>query len=548
MEVFVTDSEKISPGLQISMATTEQPSFTILFRYINDFSLIQKQAGFPVIPLLNRFAVGTATKAEILSLAALPEILYIDLTRQMEYEQAVQTGSRLSACFPMYNEQETALRGNGILIGIVDSGLDLTHPVFINQNGTNKIIAYWDQTQTGNPPEPYGFGTEYSSSQISSLLAENASERRYDTTGHGTAVASILTALSPEASLVGVAARPNTASFLCAVDYIVRYAMLQKQPLVLNLSYGNNYGDHHGNSIVEQYLDALRANGKITIVTGMGNEGNTGRHRKIEGNSMQVIGIFVGEGITSFNLQLWFAPATAFQFRIQSPGGQITSYLTSQNAGGFYSYTVDLTEISVQIGQPTPYNQTREIFIQIRGQTIPYGYWNLIIVPYFNQRYEIEAWLPVASSTQAAVEFEIPTTELSLTIPASASDVISVGAYNESLLSVATFSGKGSYSTQKPDLVAPGVDILVANAGGGYRLISGTSFATPFVASAAANLMQWGITDGNDPFLFGARVKAYLINAAIPLPGNNQIPNPSEGWGRLCANASVPKNNIPILP
>ena len=133
-----------------------------------------------------------------------------------------------------------------------------------------------------------------------------------------------------------------------------------------------------------------------------------------------------------------------------------------------------------------------------------------------------------------------PTTDLSLTIPASASNVISVGAYNGARLSVAPFSGKGSTSIQKPDLVAPGVDILAANASGGYRLVSGTSFATPFVASAAANLMQWGITDGNDSFLYGARVKAYLINAARALPGSKQIPNPSDGWGRLCANASVP--------
>lgn len=104
--------------------------------------------------------------------------------------------------------------------------------------------------------------------------------------------------------------------------------------------------------------------------------------------------------------------------------------------------------------------------------------------------------------------------------------MISVGAYNGARLSVAPFSGKGSTSIQKPDLVAPGVDILAANASGGYRLVSGTSFATPFVASAAANLMQWGITDGNDSFLYGARVKAYLINAARALPGSNQIPNP----------------------
>ena len=416
----------------------------------------------------------------------------------------------------------------------------------IAQDGKSRIIAYWDQSQTGIPPEPYGFGTEYSANQIQSVVSEGT-DRRYDTSGHGTAVASILTAFSTGASLIGVAARPNTAAFLCAVDYIVRYAMQQRLPLVLNLSYGNNYGDHYGNSIVEQYLDALRANGKLTIVTGMGNEGNTGRHRYIGGNTAQTVGILVGDGLLTFSLQLWFAPATAFLFRIQAPAGQATTYIPSQNAGEFYSFVLTTTQISIQIGQATPFNPRREIFIVFRGTVIPYGYWSLSIQPYFDQPYQIDAWLPVASSTQATVEFEVPTTDLSLTIPASASNVISVGAYNGARLSVAPFSGKGSAAIQKPDLVAPGVDILAANASGGYRLFSGTSFATPFVASAAANLMQWGITDGNDSFLYGARVKAYLINAARALPGSKQIPNPSEGWGRLCANASVPRYNPPIL-
>jgi len=474
MDESVYSTEKISTGLAVSLETDQSSTrqFTILIRYLGAFDSLQEIAVFPIVPLLNHFAVGTASKEKILRLTYMPEVLYIDLTRQMEYEQAVQAENRIAACFPMYDEQESVLRGNGILIGIVDSGLEFTHPALIAQDGKSRIIAYWDQSQTGIPPEPYGFGTEYSANQIQSVVSEGT-DRRYDTSGHGTAVASILTAFSTGASLIGVAARPNTAAFLCAVDYIVRYAMQQRLPLVLNLSYGNNYGDHYGNSIVEQYLDALRANGKLTIVTGMGNEGNTGRHRYIGGNTAQTVGILVGDGLLTFSLQLWFAPATAFLFRIQAPAGQATTYIPSQNAGEFYSFVLTTTQISIQIGQATPFNPRREIFIVFRGTVIPYGYWSLSIQPYFDQPYQIDAWLPVASSTQATVEFEVPTTDLSLTIPASASNVISVGAYNGARLSVAPFSGKGSVAIQKPDLVAPGVDILAANASGGYRLVSG---------------------------------------------------------------------------
>ena len=127
MDKSVYSTEKISTGLAVSLETDQSSTrqFTILIRYLGAFDSLQEIAVFPIVPLLNRFAVGTASKEEILRLAYMPEVLYIDLTRQMEYEQAVQAEDRIAACFPMYDEQESVLRGNGILIGIVDSGLRL---------------------------------------------------------------------------------------------------------------------------------------------------------------------------------------------------------------------------------------------------------------------------------------------------------------------------------------------------------------------------------------------------------------------------------------
>ena len=93
----------------------------------------------------------------------------------------------------------------------------------------------------------------------------------------------------------------------------------------------------------------------------------------------------------------------------------------------------------------------------------------------------------------------------------------------------------------KPDLVAPGVDILAPSAGGGYTGVTGTSFATPFVTGAAALMMEWGIIRRNDPFLWGEKVKAYLRRGAQPLPGFDRYPNESVGWGALCTAGSIPK-------
>ena len=140
MDKSVYSTEKISTGLAVSLETDQSSTrqFTILIRYLGAFDSLQEIAVFPIVPLLNRFAVGTASKEEILRLAYMPEVLYIDLTRQMEYEQAVQAEDRIAACFPMYDEQESVLRGNGILIGIVDSGLEFMHPALITQDGKNR--------------------------------------------------------------------------------------------------------------------------------------------------------------------------------------------------------------------------------------------------------------------------------------------------------------------------------------------------------------------------------------------------------------------------
>ena len=121
--------------------------------------------------------------------------------------------------------------------------------------------------------------------------------------------------------------------------------------------------------------------------------------------------------------------------------------------------------------------------------------------------------------------------------------MISVGAYDDSYRAYADFSGRGfTRQTQqvKPDLAAPGVDIVTARRGGGYEAVTGTSFAAPFVTGSAALLMQWGILQGNDPFLYGEKVKAYFTRGARHLPGYDVWPNERLGYGTLCVRDSLP--------
>ena len=170
------------------------------------------------------------------------------------------------------------------------------------------------------------------------------------------------------------------------------------------------------------------------------------------------------------------------------------------------------------------------------------GVWRIELRPgkIVSGRYDL--WLPSESTLNQGTAFLFPTDNTTLTIPSTASRVITVGAYDALTFSYADFSGRGSdeYGRIKPDLVAPGVDVTTVAAGGGYATFSGTSFATPFVTGSAALLMEWGIVRENDPYLYGEKVKAYLRRGAKPLPGFTQYPNPLVGYGALCVEESLP--------
>ena len=95
----------------------------------------------------------------------------------------------------LHRQPYLSLKGSGILIGIVDTGIDYTHPVFLQADGTTRIVRLWDQNiQDGTMPEGIFYGTEYTQEMINEALA---SDNPYDIVpskdelGHGTVLAGI---------------------------------------------------------------------------------------------------------------------------------------------------------------------------------------------------------------------------------------------------------------------------------------------------------------------------------------------------------------------
>lgn len=506
--------------------------------------------------LLENFALLRLPPSLIPTVSALPQILYIEMPHYISFE--ILSGKR-SSCITQVTLPPLSLTGNGVLVGFVDSGIDLTHPDFQDSNGNSRVLFLWDQTRDEYPPDGYLFGTEYNNEKINEALRMGKTLSK-DESGHGTATAGIACGngnasngryrgIAPEAKLIVVKMRknkglyPRTTELLSGIDYCIKKALKFNRPLVLNISFGNNYGSHTGNSLSELYLNRVSLLGRISIIAAAGNEGASPVHTSGFLDQTVNVDFSISERQTSLNMQLWKDYADDVRIKLRAPSG--TEYTLSDNFGTNIE-TLDQTRIAFYNSAPSPFQRLQEYYFEFfpiaDSFYLTSGVWSLIIEPISIKNGSFEMWLPSASSLNGATRFLSPDPYNTLTIPSSANSVITVGAYDAKTNTPADFSGRGAAAMPnlltKPDLVAPGVSIIVPSFPGGYQTVSGTSFAAPFVAGSAALLMEWGIVKRNNLFLYGEQLKTWLITGAKELPGY-PIPNPRTGWGALCLEASL---------
>jgi len=323
-----------------------------------------------------------------------------------------------------------------------------------------------------------------------------------------------------------------------SVKYIIDKATELNMPLSINLSYGTNEGSHDGNSLFETYIDSMAQRWKTVISAATGNEGFAGHHFRGTATAglMQTVEFSTISNLSSFYLTLWKNFVDSMFFELIGPSGESTGVIRPENA--FTFATVDNTEVIIVYGEPTEYSEAQEVFFQLTGRdfAIPAGIWRLNIYPSVIVDGVYDIWLPVIEMVTADTAFRLPDPGITLTLPSTAKNVISVGGYNSLINAMTDFSGRGytrSIKYVKPDLVAPAVGILSTSAGGGYDAFSGTSIAAPFVTGSSSLLMEWGIIRGNDIYLYGQRIKALLQKGARRRSGIT-YPNPAWGYGSLC--------------
>ncbi len=551
----------------------EEREWELIVKYSGSLESVRRIAS-SVTELMNGYAVIVIREDRIDELAGLPEVDFIEKPKSLYFQADV---GRQVSCIDTVQREPYDLSGRGILVGIVDSGIDYENPDFRNEDGSTRIVSLWDQSMPGNPPAGYAAGSEFTREDINAALEKNTSGGfpglstgavlSRDMSGHGTAVAGIAAGngrgsegrmyrgAAPEAELIIVKMGtprpegfPRTTELMMGVDYVIRKALELRKPVAVNISFGNTYGSHDGTSLVERFLNDISDTWKNVICIGSGNEGTTAGHAAGRaGDEEEVIQeLAVQEREPALNVQIWKSYVDEMDISIVSPSGERVGPFREML--GPQRFMLGSTELLIYYGEPKPYSVRQEIYISFIPQQsyVDSGVWQIILTPRRIVDGAYQMWLPAQAALNMGTAFLTPDSTTTLTIPSTASLALTVAAYDARTFSYADFSGRGpaavyeGSNVQKPDLAAPGVLVNAPVPGGGYRAFSGTSFAAPFVTGSAALLMEWGIVQGNDPYLYGEKVKAYLRRGARELPGYSEWPNSLLGYGALCVRESLP--------
>ena len=590
-------SESLSTGFNWRDNTWE-----IIVRYTGNLENIKANYNVYVRELLFNYAIIVTDKATIELISQEPQIVYVEKPKslyfQLERAKSAACASNVRVGQPgaygyknisrNINEsisENTSgnigsgqtghgiggiadngiqyLSGKGVITAIIDTGIDIYSSEFRNADGSTRILDIYDQT----------LQREYSAADIDAFIGkdrnvytgrdisqeENEEIPAFDNIQHGTNVAVIAcgkSGVAYESDIIVVKMGysynnqfPRTTSLMDAIDYIIRKAMEYNRPVAINISYGMNYGDHNGNTLLESYINAAASGYKCSICIGSGNEADKAVHYggTIKNAQTDTVEIAVGEYQSSIDIQIWKYYWDDIRVTLISPDGTERVIVTH---GKISRYTLGGTNVISMSGEPSPYNLYQEIYInlQLQGSYITSGIWKIQLYGENVRQGTYNIWLPASVSLNRATGVIRPVAYDTITIPATAGGCISVGAYNSYTGAYAAFSGRGSALTDvltagiKPDILAPGVDISIrrdTRQGVVYTSVTGTSYATPFVTGAAALLMQWGIVMGNDRFMYGEKLKAYLRSGARQLDGVTQTPNPVTGYGALCVEDSI---------
>ena len=469
---------------------------------------------------------------------------------------------------PVQNYPTLQLKGEGVLIGFLDSGIDYTNQVFRNIDGSTRIAAIWDQTvQSGSPPEGFAYGTEFTEKQINEALNEEnplAVVPSSDDTGHGTYTASLAAGsgnpqeqflgAAPEASIAVVKLKQAkqylrdyyfiSADAVCyqetdlmlGLKYLNDLADSLSLPLVVCITVGSNMGGHIGTLPFSYLIEGYSTKANHITVIGTGNEADKRHHYFNTITDMadrKSVEIRVGENVSGFSLELWTDIPNILSISILSPSGENTSRIPFRaGASAEVSFLFERTKVSIDYRLLVEKSTSELVFFRFDAPAP--GIWKIIIEPLALADGQFHMWLPVTEFLSGEVYFLEPDPYYTLTNPAAADSPIVVSYYNGNTDALSQSSGRGYTRSRriKPDIAAPGVDVPGALPGGRFTVRTGASAAAAVTAGAIALMLEWLLNYENVPGIDSYQIKSLLILGAVR-PKTMEYPNREWGYGQL---------------
>lgn len=458
------------------------------------------------------------------------------------------------------------LSGQNTLIGFIDTGIDYTHPAFLDENGETRIMSIWDQTiPDSSQNSPFQYGTVYGSRQINiALKNENPTSvvPSIDEIGHGTAIAGIAAGSpSPENDFTGAAfkarlsvvklkkakpylydyyfADPNANIYqendiMTAIRFLISQSDLYQLPLIICIGLGTNQGDHSGNSPLSEMISNLSYSTYTTFAIACGNEGNKAHHTfQTLTDTYEEVEIQVPENTRGFVSELWGSTNALLSIGFQSPlGTQIEPIAVRPGQNEIIPFVLEKTRIQLSYSLVTESGGNQLVALRISDPSP--GNWIIRVYNRGKTNANFHMWLPITGILNQNLTFYNPDPNTTITIPSDSRNGIATTAYNgyDQSFSIDSSRGYTSDGNIKPNLSSPGVNVTAPNLRKGYSPFTGSSASAAILAGSIALLQQWRIDMAIPGILNYATLTGYLTRGAVR-EDNQDYPNRLWGYGKL---------------
>lgn len=454
-----------------------------------------------------------------------------------------------------------ALRGQGVLVGIVDTGIDYQNPLFQYADGTSKIAALYDQE----------LDEKFEREEINRALRSDAPLEvvpSRDTNGHGTYIAGLIagnedeehqfSGVAPDSELVVVKlkqADPLLRNFyyidedadvysevdvMKGIQFLLSVAEISHKPIAIFLGLGTTQGGHDGRGPLNEYLMNTTDLAGVAVTVAGGNEGQERRHYYGEGLSdgemqmgitskVEEMEISVGTNVSGFTMELWGYAPNRYSVGITSPGGRtIERSIARIRETREIQFLLEETVIHLSTDIVERSSGDQVIIFQFDRPTE--GIWLIRVYEEGIKGLGFHCWLPMSEFLKRDTYFLRSNPYTTMTCPGNSKSLITVESYDHNNMTLYPYNSRGfsRINDIKPELLAPGVNIVGPGLRSNFVTKSGSSVAAAQVSGITALLLEWGVIRGNQSNMDGILIRNLLIRGARRNPS---IVYPSRQWG-----------------